>query len=254
MRFGAKVLFLVFLSSCLVFVFLTTAQERKEASKQLGGYRFGKEITLLSDKEVERIMNQAKIEPGGLLKVDDKLYLGPSLEHTKPIPIAGQSDPMSGKPDVLPAEVVQYLPPEIYQTLNAVKSIGPEDIAAFKALRSDDPNWNKNLVYVISKNRSTAIRLTGPATLIVVSLLDIPTNESGVKKYTIALLEDDEEIGTVTFNTPKMKKFVSSKPPNVQCGIPGVFTVSIPAGEHSYQFDLVSSAALDVGMRFFISE
>ena len=243
----------VFISLCLLFVDSTLAEEREEADKQPGGYRLGKEITLLSAEEADKIKT-AKAEPGGLLKLDDKLYLGPSDEQTKPIPISGAFDPMSGKPYVLPDEVVQYIPPEVYKTLKAVKSISLEDIVNFKALKSDDPKWNKTVVYFISKERSTIIRLTGPTTLIVVSLLDIPTNESGLKRYTVAMLEGDENIGDMTFNTPKMEKVVSSKPPNLQCGIPGIFTFPVPEGEHSYQFDLVSSEAGDVGMRFFMSE
>jgi hypothetical protein len=160
---------------------------------------------------------------------------------------------MSGKPYVLPDEIVQYIPPEIYQTLKAVKSISPEDIGNFKALKSDDPNWNKQVLYFISKERSIEIRITGPTTLIVVSLLDIPANESDLKRYTLAMLKDDENIGDAIFNTPKMKKVVSSRP-NFQCGIPGIFTFPVPQGEHSYNFDLVSSEAGDIGMRFFMSE
>jgi len=242
----------VLLSLCLLFIGSTLAEEKEEANKQPGGYRLGKEITLLSAEETEKVKT-AKTEPEGLLRLDDKLYLVPSLEQTKPIPISGAFDPMSGKPYVLPDEIVQYIPPEVYKTLKAVKSISPEE-ASFKSLKSDDPNWNKNVVYFISKERSTLIRVSGPTTLIVVSLLDIPANESGLKKYAVAMLEDDEEIGDVTFNTPKMKKVVSSKPPKSQCGIPGIFTFSVPKGEHAYKFDLVSSEAGDVGMRFFISE
>ena len=243
----------VFLVLCLFFIGFTLAEEKEKSAEQPGGYRLGKEITLLSAEETDNIKT-AKAEPGGLLRLDDKLYLGPSLEQIKPIPIAGKFDPMSGKPYVLPNEIFQYIPPEVYKTLNAVKSIGPEEMGNFKALRSDDPNWNKNVVYFISKENSTLIRLTGPTTLIVVSLLDIPANEDGLKKYMVAMLEDDNEIGDVTFNTPKMKKVVSSKPPNLQCGIPGIFTFSVPEGEHNYKFDLVSSEAGDVGMRFFIPE
>jgi len=244
---------LVFLSVCLFLIGSTIAEEEKEANKQPGGYRLGKEITLLSAGEADNIKT-AKTEPGGLLKVDDKLYLAPSLEQIKPVPIAGKFDPMSGKPYVLPDEIFQYIPPEVYKTLNAVKSIGPEEMGNFKALRSDDPNWNKNVVYFISKERSILISVSGPTTLIVVSLLDIPVTESGLKKYTVAMLKDDEDIGEVTFNTPKMKKVVSSKPSSLQCGIPGIFTYAVPEGEHSYKFDLVSSEAGDVGMRFFIPE
>lgn len=242
----------VFLSLCLLFINSMMAEEREKSDKQPGGYRLGKEITLLSAEEAEKVKT-AKTEPEGLLRLDDKLYLVPSLEQTKPIPISGKFDPMSGELYVLPNEIVHYIPPEVYKTLKAVKSIGPEE-ASFKSLKSDDPNWNKSVVYFISKERSILIRITGPTTLIVVSLLDIPANESGLKKYTVAMLEDDEDIGEVTFNTPKMKKVVSSKPPNLQCGIPGIFTFSVPKGEHNYKFDLVSSEAGDVGMRFFISE
>jgi hypothetical protein len=229
------------------------AEEGKKSDNQAGGYRIGKEITLLSAEEAEKIKT-AKTEQEGLLRLDDKLYLVPSLEQTKPIPISGKFDPMSGKPYVLPDEIVQYIPSDVYKTLKVVKSISPEGTGNFKALKSDDSKWNKNVVYFISKERSILIKITGPTTLIVVSLLDIPTNESGLKKYTVAMLEDDEEIGDVTFNTPKMKKVVSSKPPNSQCGIPGIFTFSVPKGEHNYKFDLVSSEARDVGMRFFIPE
>ena len=243
----------VFLALSLFFVVSAMAEEKEKADERPGGYRLGKEITLFSAKEVDKIKT-AKAEPGGLLKLDDKLYLAPSLEQNKPIPISGQFDPMSGKPYVLPDEIVQYIPPEVYKTLKVVKSIGPEAMGNFKALKSDDLKWNKNVVYFISKERSILIRFTGPTTLIVMSLLDIPVNESGLKKYTVAMLEDDEEIGDVTFNTPKMEKVVSSKLPNLQCGIPGIFTFSVPEGEHSYKFDLVSSEAGDVGMRFFITE
>ncbi|MBM3240201.1 hypothetical protein FJZ31_28280 [Candidatus Poribacteria bacterium] len=243
----------VLLSLCLLFIGSTLAEEKEEANKQPGEYRLGKEIILLSAEEAEKVKT-AKTEPEGLLRLDDKWYLVPSLEQTKPIPISGKFDPMSGKPYVLPDEIVQYIPPEVYKTLKAVKSISPEDAGNFKSLKSDDPKWNKSVAYFISKEMSTLIRLTGPATLIVVSLLDIPANASGLKKYTVAMLEDDEEIGDMTFNTPKMKKVVSSKPPNSQCGIPGIFTFSVPKGEHNYKFDLVFSEAGDVGMRFFISE
>jgi len=243
----------VFLVLCLFFIGFTLAEEKEKSAEQPGGYRLGKEITLLSAEDADNIKT-AKTEPGGLLKVDNKLYLGPSLEQTKPIPISGKFDPMSGKPYVLPDEIFQYIPPEVYKTLNAVKSIGPEEMGNFKALRSDDPNWNKNVVYFISKETSTLIRITGPMSLIVVSLLDIPVNESGLKKYTVAMLKDDEDIGEVTFNTPKMRKVVSSKPSSLQCGIPGIFTFSVPEGEHNYKFDLVSSEAGDVGMRFFRPE
>ena len=243
----------VFLVLCLFFIGFTLAEEKEKSAEQPGGYRLGKEITLLSAEETDNIKT-AKAEPGGLLRLDDKLYLGPSLEQIKPIPIAGKFDPMSGKPYVLPNEIFQYIPPEVYKTLNAVKSIGPEEMGNFKALRSDDPNWNKNVVYFISKETSTLISITGPTTLIVVSLLDIPVNETGLKKYTVAMLKDDEDIGEVTFNIPKMKKVVSSKPSSLQCGIPGIFTFAVPEGEHSYKFDLVSSEAGDVGMRFFRPE
>ncbi len=236
----------VLLPLYLLFVSFLLAEEREEVNKQSGGYRLGREITLLSAEEVKKIKT-AKTELGGLLSSDDKLYLGPSLEQTKPIPI-------SGKPYVLPDEIVQYIPLEVYKTLKAVKSISPENIAYFRALKSDDQKWNKKVAYFISKERSTIIRFTGPTTLIVVSLLNIPANESGLKKYAVAILEDDEDIGDVTFNTSKIEKVVSSKPPNLQCGIPGIFTFPVPEGEHSYQFDLVSSEAGDVGMRFFVPE
>ncbi|MFQ6040898.1 MAG: hypothetical protein ACE5PV_08585 [Candidatus Poribacteria bacterium] len=254
-RFSAKSFFfalaVLFLFS--LFVVFTLAEVGEKTDKQPGGYRLGKEITLLSAEEADK-MKTAKTEPGGLLNLDDKLYLGPSLEQTKPIPISGKFDPMSGKAYVLPDEIVQYIPPEIYKTLKAVKSISPEEIGSFKALKSDDPNWNKSVVYFISKEASILISLTGPTTLIVVSLLDIPVNESGLKKYNVTMMEKDEDIGEAIFNTPKMKKVVSSKPSNLQCGIPGIFTFPVPKGEHNYKFDLVSSEAGDVGMRFFVPE
>lgn len=245
-------MFLIFLSLCLLFVGYATAEEAKgkEVEKQPGGYRLGKEITLLSAAEAKKISATATSEPGGLLRLDGKLYLGPSDEPIKPIPISGTSD-MYGIPDVLPDEIIQYIPPEIYKTLKAVKSVSAEDIS-FKVLKSEDPKWNKKMSYFITKDKSTMVTLDGPATLIVVSLLDIPSDVSGLKRYTVAMLEGDEEISDITFNTPRMEKVVSSKPPDFQCGIPGIFTFSVPKGEHSYKFDLVSSEAGDVGLRFFM--
>jgi hypothetical protein len=111
---------------------------------------------------------------------------------------------------------------------------------------------NQTPYYLVNKSEGVKLKVTGPADLIITTRANFTNDLDGRIGYTLAMIEDGEEINTLSATTSKSLTVAYQDYTGVVPSRPTEFVVSIPAGNHTYNFLLKESAAETVSIRFSI--
>jgi len=109
---------------------------------------------------------------------------------------------------------------------------------------------NQTPYYLVNKSEGVKLKVTGPADLIIRTRANFTTDLDGRIGYTLAMMEDGQEINTLSATTSKSLTMAYQDYTGVVPSKPTEFVVNIPAGNHTYNFLLKESAAETVSIRF----
>jgi hypothetical protein len=109
---------------------------------------------------------------------------------------------------------------------------------------------NQTPYYLINKSEGVKLKVTGPADLIIRTRANFTNDLDGRIGYALAMMEDGEEVSTLSTTTSKSLTMAYQDYTGVVPSKPTEFVVNIPAGDHTYTFLLKESAAETVSIRF----
>jgi hypothetical protein len=109
---------------------------------------------------------------------------------------------------------------------------------------------NQTPYYLVTKDKGVKLKITGPASFIVRARANFTTDMDGRIGYTLSMMEDGQEINTLSATTSKSLTMAYQDYTGVVPSRPTQFVVEVPAGNHTYNFLLKESAAETVSIRF----
>jgi hypothetical protein len=109
---------------------------------------------------------------------------------------------------------------------------------------------NQTPYYLVNKSEGVKLKVTGPADLIIRTRANFTNDLDGRIGYALAMMEDGEEVSTLSTTTSKSLTMAYQDYTGVVPSKPTEFVVNIPAGDHTYTFLLKESAAETVSIRF----
>ncbi len=109
---------------------------------------------------------------------------------------------------------------------------------------------NQTPYYLINKSEGVKLKVTGPADLIIRTRANFTNDLDGRIGYALAMMEDGEEVSTLSTTTSKSLTMAYQDYTGVVPSKPTEFVVNIPAGDHTYTFLLKESAAETISIRF----
>jgi len=109
---------------------------------------------------------------------------------------------------------------------------------------------NQTPYYLVNKSEGVKLKVTGPADLIIRTRANFTNDLDDRIGYTLVMMEDDQEINTLSATTSKSLTMAYQDYTGVVPSKPTEFVVDIPAGNHTYNFLLKESAAETVSIRF----
>ncbi len=137
----------------------------------------------------------------------------------------------------VPPDVLERLPDQMLDALSALQFVPALGQTERVVIASPDTRWEGELFYRVPEERPLEVRLSGPAELIVISLVCFPGPASPANKstYTVTVHEDESSLGEVRFETlPDNQNGVYGQA-EVRVSYPGVFVVKTLPGSHSYK-------------------
>jgi len=140
----------------------------------------------------------------------------------------------------VPPDILERLPDELLSSLTALDFVKPRMETEKAVISSSDLRWEGEIVYILDKGESIEIELNGPVELIVITMA-VFSPEKGRKKrqgvafYTVYVIEDDLELGEVSFEagaSPFLNLYGYDR-----WGVspPGVFVIKVLEGVHRYR-------------------
>lgn len=108
--------------------------------------------------------------------------------------------------------------------------------------------------YVATADKPAQMRIFGPTKIDVISRLDYDLTMKGKQEYVIAVSEKGRTINQQRISTGKSDVGSYRERPNLVPGREKKLTITVPAGEHVYEFRLAGTAAKSVSLRFLVPE
>jgi hypothetical protein len=109
---------------------------------------------------------------------------------------------------------------------------------------------NQTPYYLVSKDDGVKLKISGPSEFIVRARANFNTGMEGRIGYALSMIEDGEEINTLSATTSKSLTMAYQDYTGVVPSKPTQFIVQVPAGNHTYEFRLKESTAETVSIRF----
>jgi len=109
---------------------------------------------------------------------------------------------------------------------------------------------NQTPYYLVNKDSGVKLKIDGPTEMIVRTRANFTNAMEGRIGFTISIMEDDQEISTLSATTSKSLTMAYQDYTGVVPSKPTEFIIDVPAGSHTYNFLLKESVAETVSIRF----
>lgn len=101
----------------------------------------------------------------------------------------------------------------------------------------------EKIVYVLLKDKPIAFEQKGTRKIYITTYLDFKKEMSGIKKYTIAVVDEKKKETKYNFTTERSTTMTYKEKTDIVPSKPGSFSFAIPVGIHKYSFTLTGTDA-----------
>ena len=141
----------------------------------------------------------------------------------------------------MPPDVLERLPDQILEALSSLEFVTARGSPEQVVISSPDSRWEGELFYRLQSEEWIEVRLSGPAELIVVSMVCFPSAglfTADRAAYKVTVREDQDFLGEVDFETVPHHLNCIYGQNDLRVSHPGVFVIRALEGEHDYRFNL----------------
>jgi hypothetical protein len=110
------------------------------------------------------------------------------------------------------------------------------------------------IYYVATYTQPIRMRIFGPTKVQVINRLDYDITMKGKQNYSITVLENGKQVSIEKFSTSKSSLGYYRDRTQIVPGDDKKFFLSVPEGEHIYDFQLSGTSAKSAALRFMIPE
>lgn len=149
----------------------------------------------------------------------------------------------------LPSNSGTRVEARIYRLKDEIELMPSEFARSVTAFLSES---RERTYYLLTREDQIQVRVDGPTDLRIQTRLDYNPGMIGKQMYSLKVLEDSRALKTFHIESVRSSTVTYKDRPEIIPGALNTFEIHVPAGQHTYEFQLPNSRSPGVALRFLV--